>query len=72
MEEKKQPGRPRKSVEAKMTRSIRLEPSKKALIEEQFGSVQAWVDAMIENQFQAVFVTEIVPADEDEITEDDF
>jgi len=44
-----------------LTRSVRIEPAKKAQIEEIFGSVQAWFDQKLEEDFGTdVYEVEIV------------
>lgn len=65
-------GRPPKGKERKITRSIRLEPTKRDLIEQKHGTVQKWIDFHVERDFKNVFIAEIVPESPDEITIDDF
>jgi hypothetical protein len=53
-------GRKRKGLEPRLTRSIRIEPSKKIKLEKTFGSVQAWFDKKLEDEFKnESFETEV-------------
>lgn len=65
-------GRPPQGKERKVTRSIRLEPTKRDLIERKHGTVQKWVDFHVERDFGRVFTAEIVPEGEADVSLDDF
>lgn len=47
-------GRPLKGEQKRITRSIRIEPSLKVLIEEKFGTIQAWFDARVREEFGGI------------------
>lgn len=44
-------GRPKITVDAKITRSIRIKPSVKAMIEREHGKIQSWFDKKISEEF---------------------
>lgn len=71
----KQPrtGRPPTGREIKQTRSIRIVPSKRALIEEKYGSIQKGFDAWIESETEGLQEVEVVKRRPKEIiSRDDF
>lgn len=64
-------GRPRKGNEVRVTRSIRIEPSYKGIIEKTHGTIQNWFDKKLKEEFGEIQEIEVVKSKE-EITEDDF
>lgn len=72
MEKQETRGRPKRGKETRETRSIRLEPQKKDLIVEKYGTVQNFVDEKVEDEFGGVYVAEIVPEGDNEVSLDDF
>lgn len=50
----KKRGRPRIKGEKKVTRSIRIKPSQKKLIEEKYKSVQVWFDLKLANELEGI------------------
>lgn len=51
---------PRKGKEVRMARSIRIEPSKKELIESKYGSLQKWFDKCLEDEIGDLNDVEII------------
>jgi hypothetical protein len=49
-----------KGKEKRVTRSIRIEPSRKALIEGKYGTVQAWFDKRSDEEFGGVHEATVV------------
>ena len=60
MEAEKHRGRPLKGGEKRITRSIRVEPTKRAMIERKYGTIQQWFDRNVEREFGNVTEIEVV------------
>ena len=73
MEAEKHRGRPLKGGEKRITRSIRVEPTKRAMIERKYGTIQQWFDRNVEREFGNVTEIEIVRKKKTEsVSVDDF
>ncbi len=73
METEKPRGRPLKGGEKRITRSIRVEPSKRAMIERKYGTIQKWFDEKVEHEFGDIHEVEIVRKEKSEsVSVDDF
>lgn len=73
METEKQRGRPLKGGEKRITRSIRVEPTKRALIEKKYGTIQKWFDERVEQEFGGIAEVEVVRKKRKEtVSVDDF
>lgn len=77
---KKKLGRPVKDGEKRITRSIRVTPTNKDLIEGKHGTIQKWFDECFKNEFGEVHEAKVVRKTEksqnvksaEEISVDDF
>ena len=73
METEKPRGRPLKGGEKRITRSIRVEPSKRAMIERKYGTIQKWFDQRVEIEFGNISEVEVVRKKKTEsVSVDDF
>lgn len=73
METEKPRGRPLKGGEKRITRSIRVEPSKRAMIERKYGTIQKWFDQRVEQEFGSINEVEVVRKKKTEsVSVDDF
>lgn len=73
METEKPRGRPLKGGEKRITRSIRVEPTKRALIEKKYGTIQKWFDERVEQEFGGISEVEVVRKKRKEtVSVDDF
>lgn len=79
MEVSKPIGRPMKGLERRITRSVRIEPKKKQIVEGKYETLQNWVDICYEREFGVGKEVEIVrrkdkksPKPKEDISIDDF
>lgn len=67
----KKVGRPRKESEVRITRSIRITPSHKELIEAKYETIQKWFDTKFDEEFGQVHEAEVTKRAE-AVSIDDF
>ncbi len=66
-------GRPMVGKQARITRSIRIEPSKKIFLETRFGTIQKWFDEKLKEEMQGIHEAVIIPRKNvEQISMDDF
>jgi len=63
-------GKMSKEKQRKEGTSVRIEPWRKAALTTKYGSVQKWLDRLLEEEFAGS--SEVVIVKREEVTEDDF